>query len=102
MKAVYPIIMRNCKRNYYPYFIDIPDFDISLHAEDPYSGMQAARHRIVDEIDMLAENGKNIPRSNYIIPTSYQADIITLVDVDTNEFYNEKFEHENERHLSYN
>ncbi len=85
MKAVYPVIMSKCNRDYYPYFIDIPDFNISLHAEDPYTGIQASRMRICDEIDELQRMDKHVPDSNYIIPTSYQADVITLIDINTDE-----------------
>lgn len=82
--------MTKCDRDYYPYYIDIPDFNCALHADDAFNGMRAARKRICAEIELLKRNGQNIPPSNFVIPTTHYADIITLVDVDTDEFHFEK------------
>lgn len=90
MKAVYPVIMTKCNRDYYPYYIDIPDFNCSLHAEDPYTGMRQARKKIYDQIKLLKETQQNIPSSNFIIPTNHYGDVITLVDIDTSEFEKEQ------------
>lgn len=99
MKAVYPITMIKSQRDYYPYYVDIPDFDCAIHAEDPVSGMQHARRRIQDEIDILDQDGKKIPPSNPELPTAPQADIVTLVDIDTEELEQESREKKRSSYL---
>lgn len=86
MKAVYPIVMTKCNRDYYPYYVDIPDFNCSIHAEDPYTGMCQARKKIYDQIQKLKKYELPIPPSNFTIPTNHYGDVITLIDIDTSEF----------------
>lgn len=90
MKAVYPIVMTKCNREYYPYYIDIPDFNCLLHADDPYTGMKQARKKIYDQIKELKSYNQPIPPSNFVIPTNHYSDVITLIDIDTDEFEKEQ------------
>lgn len=86
MKAVYPIIMTKYKREYYPYYINIPDFNCAIHASDVSTGMKLARKKIAEKIIKLQSTNQKVPCSNYVIPTLNHADIITLIDVDTDDF----------------
>ncbi|MQS53316.1 hypothetical protein [Companilactobacillus mishanensis] len=88
MKAVYPVTMIKCDRDYSPYYINIPDFDFSFHAENIVDAMETARQNICKRIMKLNREGKVIPKSNSIIPTTYQSDIITLIDIDTDKYLN--------------
>lgn len=80
--------MIKCDRDYYPYFVDIPDFHCAIHSKDPFHAIQDSRKRIAEEIISRQNEGKDIPRSNHVIPTMNSADVVTLVDVDTEQFVN--------------
>ena len=83
MRIVYPIIISKEKDGYY---VSIPDFSISTQGECIADAIMMARDAIgLMGIDMQ-DDGKTLPHPNSIEYKVEENDIVTLVDVDFNEY----------------
>ncbi len=86
MKPVYPIVLT--KGNKENFIVFIPDFNINTEGEDMTTAIEMARDAIgVVGIDMQANNEKlPIPSSMESIELQFDDAIITLVDIDFDDY----------------
>lgn len=83
MKKVYPIIIKETKKDYY---VRIPDFDMATQGEDLADAIYMARDAIgLVGIDM-EDDGKTLPEPYSRKETKENGDIYTLVDIDFDEY----------------
>ena len=85
MKNVYPIIMSQGEKYIVVY---IPDFNINTQGTDMADAIEMARDAIgIMGIDMQ-DDGKQLPAASRLtdIQTENQNDIVTLVDIDFEEY----------------
>ncbi len=83
MKNAYPIILTQGKKYIIVY---VPDFDISTQGEDIAEAMEMARDAIgLMGIDMQ-DDKKELPSPSSIASVSSADGIVTLVDVDFDEY----------------
>lgn len=83
LKGAYPIIVSKEKDGYYVF---VPDFDISTQGKDMVDAIYMAR----DAIGLMGidyeDDGKEIPLANSVKYEVEKDDIVTLVDVDFEEY----------------
>ena len=83
MKKVYPIIIKETKKDYY---VRIPDFDMATQGEDLADAIYMARDAIgLVGIDM-EDDGKTLPEPYSKKEMKEDGDIYTLVDIDFGEY----------------
>jgi len=85
MKNVYPIVMTEDEKYIVVY---IPDFNINTQGTDVANAIDMARDAIgIVGIDMQ-DDGKQLPTASRLIDiqTESQNDIVTLVDIDFDEY----------------
>lgn len=84
MKVVYPVILSKEKDGY---FVSIPDFDMNTQGKDLADAIFMARDAIALMGITLEDEGEDLPISNSaIIKKEKEEDIITLIDVDIEEY----------------
>ena len=84
MKVVYPVILSKEKDGY---FVSIPDFDMNTQGKDSADAIFMARDAIALMGITLEDEGEDLPISNSaIIKKEKEEDIITLIDVDLEEY----------------
>ncbi|MDB2122156.1 type II toxin-antitoxin system HicB family antitoxin [Clostridium paraputrificum] len=84
MKVVYPVILSKEKDGY---FVSIPDFDMNTQGKDLADAIFMARDAIALMGITLEDEGEDLPISNSaIIKKEKEEDIITLIDVDLEEY----------------
>lgn len=83
MKQAYPIILRKSEAGFY---VRIPDFDIGTQGIDIADAMYMARDAIGLMGITLEDDGKELPVPNTIIEKPEKGDIVTLVDVNFQEY----------------
>ena len=82
-KAAYPIVLKPDTDGYY---VEIPDFDVGTQGETIAEAMEMARDAIgLMGIDM-EDDGKTIPDPNSRPQNTKSGDIVTLVDIDFEEY----------------
>lgn len=82
-KGAYPIVLKRTDGDYY---VIIPDFDIGTQGETVVEAIEMARDAIgLVGIDM-EDDGKNIPKPYSSEIQEEEGDILTLVDVDFDEY----------------
>ncbi|WP_334341456.1 type II toxin-antitoxin system HicB family antitoxin [Companilactobacillus sp. HBUAS56275] len=86
MKIVYPIIISKTDDKNIPYFVKIPDIDGITQGKDVDDAIQMACDYIGLNIIDKQDNNLDVSKSNYVLPTSKDCNIVTLVDVDIDEY----------------
>ncbi|HIY93485.1 MAG TPA: type II toxin-antitoxin system HicB family antitoxin [Candidatus Companilactobacillus pullicola] len=66
--------------------IKIPDIDGMTQGKNIDDAIQMARDYIGLNIINKQDNNLDVPTSNYVLPTSKDGNIVTLVDVDIDEY----------------
>lgn len=80
---VYPVILSKDGRGY---FVTVPDFDINTEGESLGDAIFMARDAIGINILQLEDEGKELPRPYSIEFEKEKDDILTLVDVNMEEY----------------
>ena len=84
MKQAYPIIIKKDKNLY---VVDIPDFNINTQGESIPEAIEMARDAIGMSGCYLADRKENVPSPSDMQSVTVSAqDILTLVDVDFDEY----------------
>ncbi|CAJ1180582.1 hypothetical protein FD33_GL000242 [Companilactobacillus paralimentarius DSM 13238 = JCM 10415] len=86
MKIVYPIIISKTSDQTVPYFVSIPDIEGMTQGKDIDDAIQMARDYIGLNIIDKQDNNLDVPNSNYTLPSAENSDVVTLVDVDIDEY----------------
>ncbi|WP_018753641.1 type II toxin-antitoxin system HicB family antitoxin [Paenibacillus sanguinis] len=83
MKKVYPVVLSPTDNGYVVY---VPDLDINTEGTDLADAIYMARDAIgiwgISEQDM----GRSIPEPSSLTPTASKDEIVTLVDIDFEEY----------------
>lgn len=82
-KVVYPVIISKEGEGY---FVTIPDFDINTEGVDLGDAISMARDAIGIYVLQLEDEGKALPEPNSTNLETEKEDILTLVDVDMEEY----------------
>ena len=81
--VVYPVIMSKERDGY---FVTIPDFEINTEGKDLGDAIFMARDAIGLNGLQLEDEGKELPEPFSINYTKDEGDVLTLVDVDMDEY----------------
>lgn len=81
--VVYPVIMSKERDGY---FVTIPDFEINTEGKDLAEAIFMARDAIGLNGLQLEDEGKELPEPFSINYTKDEGDVLTLVDVDMDEY----------------
>jgi len=86
MKVVYPIVVTKTTDKKIPYLVNIPDLNGMTQGKSVADAIQMARDYIGLNIMDRQDNHDLIPESNFQQPASKSNDIVTLVDVDIDNY----------------
>lgn len=86
MKVIYPIIITKTNDKKAPYFISIPDIDGLTQGKTINDSIEMARDYIGLKVMNLQDSSEPIPTSNYFFPQVKKTDIVTLVDVNIDNY----------------
>lgn len=85
--AAYPVIISyEPTEKKYPYFAHIVDFDDDTSAASFEEAIRMARSAIGDEIISMQEENMEIPKASTKVNLENPNDVLTYVDIDSNEF----------------
>ena len=85
MKEAYPIILT--QENGW-YLVYVPDFEINTQGESLAEAMEMARDAISLTGNVLEDDGREVPKPSalYAVKKERETDLVTLVDVDFDEY----------------
>lgn len=84
MKEVYPIILHPCEKG--DFYVEIPDLDIGTQGNTIAECIDMARDAIGLWGITMQDEHKEIPAASEILPKAENGAIVTLVDVDFDEY----------------
>lgn len=83
MKTAYPVLFRETKGDKVPFYVSVPDLDISTQGMDITDAIEMARDAIQLKLVALEDDKADIPKPNTAKIESEPGDIISYVDVDS-------------------
>ncbi len=88
-KMVYPVLFREMENEKVPYYVHVPDLDVSTQGKDLADAIQMARDVINLTIVEIQDRGEDVPTPSPRVMDLEKGDILSLVDVDP-ELYRKK------------
>lgn len=83
--VVYPIIVHTQTDDDY-YFVEIPVVDGMTQGKSVADAIEMAREYIGEMAVDFAHDGHELPESVYTLPEANEGEVVTLVDVNVNEY----------------
>lgn len=86
MKTSYPVIFREDKNDAVPFFVKVPDLDISTQGTDMTNAIEMARDAIQLTVVGLEDRKEEVPMPNSIEFKTEPGDIVSYVDIDSTKY----------------
>jgi len=86
LKVIYPIIITKTNDSTTPYFVKIPSINGMTQGKTINDSIQMARDYIGLAVINLQDSNDPVPISSYTLPKPEESDIVTLVDVDIDNY----------------
>ena len=86
MKAAYPVIFREDKRDKVPFYVYVPDLDVSTQGTSMTDAIEMARDAIQLKIVSLEDDKQDVPEPNTVNAKTKQGDILSYVDIDSTKY----------------
>lgn len=86
MKAAYPVIFREDKSDKVPFYVYVPDLDVSTQGTSMTDAIEMARDAIQLKIVSLEDDKQNVPEPNTVDVNIEQGDILSYVDIDSTRY----------------
>ena len=86
MKTAYPVIFRENKNDSIPYYVYVPDLDISTQGTDMSNAIEMARDVIQLEIVTLEDRKEPVPKPGSVKADVLKGDILSYVDIDSDKY----------------
>jgi len=82
MKTAYPVLFRECKNDEVPFYVYVPDLDVSTQGMSITDAIDMARDVIQLTLVGMEDRGEEIPSPGSTKIKSQKGDIISYVDAD--------------------
>lgn len=86
MKAAYPVIFREDKGDKVPFYVYVPDLDVSTQGTSMTDAIEMARDAIQLKIVSLEDDKQDVPKPNTVGAETKQGDILSYVDIDSTKY----------------
>ena len=86
MKAAYPVIFREDKSDKVPFYVYVPDLDVSTQGTSMTDAIEMARDAIQLKIVSLEDDKQDVPEPNTVNAKTKQGDILSYVDIDSTKY----------------
>lgn len=83
MKAAYPVIFHEDKKDKVPFYVKVPDLDVSTQGTDMMNAIEMARDVIQLTLVDLEDKKEVIPEPNSVKFETDPGDFVSYVDVDS-------------------
>ena len=86
MKAAYPVVFREDKDDKVPFYVYVPDLDVSTQGTSMTDAIEMARDAIQLKIVSLEDDKRDVPKPNTASVKTKQGDIVSYVDIDSTKY----------------
>ena len=86
MKAAYPVIFREDKNDKVPFYVYVPDLDVSTQGTSMTDAIEMARDAIQLKIVSLEDDKQDVPEPNTVEAKTKKGDILSYVDIDSTRY----------------
>lgn len=86
MKTAYPVLFRECKGDKVPFYVYVPDLDVSTQGMDMADAIDMARDVIQLTIVHMQDCNEDVPEPGKNVIKKEDGDIISYVDVDPDSY----------------
>lgn len=86
MKAAYPVIFREDKSDKIPFYVYVPDLEVSTQGTSMTDAIEMARDAIQLKIVSLEDDKQDVPKPNTAKVEAKQGDILSYVDIDSTRY----------------
>lgn len=86
MKAAYPVIFREDRNDKVPFYVYVPDLDVSTQGMSMTDAIEMARDAIQLKIVSLEDDRQNVPEPNTVAANTEEGDILSYVDIDSTRY----------------
>ena len=86
MKAAYPVIFREDKSDKVPFYVYVPDLDVSTQGTSMTDAIEMARDAIQLKIVSLEDDKQDVPEPNTVEAKTKKGDILSYVDIDSTRY----------------
>lgn len=83
MKAAYPVIFREDKGDKVPFYVYVPDLEVSTQGISMTNAIEMARDAIQLKIVSLEDDKQDVPEPNTVSAKMKPGDILSYVDIDS-------------------
>ena len=86
MKAAYPVIFREDKNDKVPFYVYVPDLEVSTQGTSMTDAIEMARDAIQLKIVSLEDDKQDVPEPNTVEAKTKKGDILSYVDIDSTRY----------------
>ena len=86
MKAAYPVIFREDKSDKVPFYVYVPDLEVSTQGTSMTDAIEMARDAIQLKIVSLEDDKQDVPEPNTVEAKTKKGDILSYVDIDSTRY----------------